>query len=174
MLFGSWAEGKPRSGGQWVVALPEDKPAPLFTLLAIVHGKVDLVPPFIKGDKDDLGMMFDVLVAGDKYDLIKLLGSWAAGWLENVRCPGRNTIDAMIQRMHVAWQLGSQQRLSSILKELVFTFPQSQLNGLVEHSECCTTAGFPHVFCDLLKGRLPPHCAKKRIKSRLEADWLLN
>jgi hypothetical protein len=39
MLFGSWAEGKPRSGGQWVVALPEDKPAPLFTLLAIVHGK---------------------------------------------------------------------------------------------------------------------------------------
>ncbi|KAK4125835.1 hypothetical protein N657DRAFT_280442 [Parathielavia appendiculata] len=152
MLFGSWIEAKP-SAGPWIVSLPDDKPAPLTIMLAIAHGRFDLVPHMKEGStrRQDLELMVDVLTVADKYDLTRLLGPWAPWWINIVRYPHRNSSREIAQGMYVAWQLGSLDRLSSIIKAVVFTISKVELDCLIEYSEHCTSEGFPPALCRLIR-----------------------
>ncbi|KAK4099212.1 hypothetical protein N658DRAFT_517483 [Parathielavia hyrcaniae] len=124
MLFGVWKEAKP-TAGPWVVDLPEDKPEPVHGLLAIIHSKFHLVHSSYRIPR--LSQLHDILVVTDKYDMISVIQPWARTWVQQVRIPvdsvfGTPQSDGhdCILRIHVAWELGIDDLLSTDISELIF------------------------------------------------------
>lgn len=78
MLFGSFAESKPKDDGEWAVSLPEDTTAAMKPLLELMHGNFSSFQP---GHAHN-SRLYHLLVAADKYDCIHLLRPFAAHWVE--------------------------------------------------------------------------------------------
>ncbi|KAL2177800.1 uncharacterized protein P884DRAFT_243128 [Thermothelomyces heterothallicus CBS 202.75] len=120
MLFGPWKEAKPTEGN-WCVDLPDDNPWPTGILLAIIHSKFDLVQQVKSLDE-----VHEILLLADKYDMTAFLQPWASCWIYlRLRpppgSPSRVTGRELMLRIHVAWELGDEGRLSSVITNLVFS-----------------------------------------------------
>ncbi|KXH62511.1 hypothetical protein CNYM01_01722 [Colletotrichum nymphaeae SA-01] len=76
MLFDGFSESKPE-GDTWIVKLPEDRPAPFFILLNIIHGCFSAVP-----QKLELDELYQLLVVTNKYDMLSVIFQWAPIWFE--------------------------------------------------------------------------------------------
>ena len=163
MLFGPWIEAKP-STGEWVVALPEDKPSPLSVLLGIIHGKFQFLIPSWRIASHDFAFVSDVLVVADKYDLFDCLRPWAADWLFPVESDSKLTGHEVLQRMDVVWELGSQDKLSYILKTLIFVSTEADIEELLDLSAECHLHGLPSVLGDFL-GMCNPNPAGPKLRS---------
>lgn len=76
MLRGSFAEQQPTNGEDWVVKLPEDKPTVIATLCDLCHGQATqtLRSPSFRS-------LYDIVVAADKYDMIRCLRLVTRRWL---------------------------------------------------------------------------------------------
>ena len=100
MLYGNFAESKPKEG-EWVVKLPEDDPDAMAFVLNILHGHFDKIPETLTQDK-----LYRVTVVTNKYDLTASLRPWASMWLQNLE--DRTVINMLScsQRIWIAWELG--------------------------------------------------------------------
>ena len=116
MLFGGWSETKPTSG-PWNVSLPEDSSEAMRVVLAIIHGRFELLPP----DSDwSLRGVYDIICMLNKYDIVKIIRPWvktymelANGDLTNYAPPlfsvPRSTASARReQSLYTAWELGNE------------------------------------------------------------------
>lgn len=103
MLYGNFVESKPSNKEQeWVVALPEDDPTSLATVLYIIHNKFSLVP-----DKMTREELYHITILTDKYDMTEVLRPWARAWIEPFdpvsRAVGQKGDE---QLLWIAWELG--------------------------------------------------------------------
>jgi len=116
MLFGPWTESKQSTseGKEWVVSLPEDSPATLRVVLAILHGRFELVP-----EKVDVPMFSDILVLTDKYDLRGTIPPWSRQWVGAVDWTGLEIGVELVQAAHIAWELGLEEKLALLVKKLI-------------------------------------------------------
>ncbi|OBR09166.1 Nuclear pore protein-like protein [Colletotrichum higginsianum IMI 349063] len=118
MLFGSFAESRPRDGGQddWVVQLPDDEPAPMQLMLDIIHGHFAKVP-----DTMDLDTLHALVVLLDKYDAISVTRPWVQAWLHSAKtgkeraASGRDSS----KLLSVAWALGDSRLFSKMQSRLI-------------------------------------------------------
>ncbi|KAI8266382.1 hypothetical protein K4K58_009976 [Colletotrichum sp. SAR11_239] len=64
MFFGGFAESVSSArDGTWTVALPEDRAAPVFLILAIIHGTQQPIPMALGRDE-----LFDLLIVTEKFE----------------------------------------------------------------------------------------------------------
>jgi hypothetical protein len=154
MLLGPWAEAKP-SAGQWVVAVPEEKPLLFAVLMAIVHGRLDLIPSDVLDDDYNFPVISDVLIIADKYDVTHLLAPLAPTWMAHAHpCYGGDYLE-LLQRMHIAWELGCAKRLDRIIKDVAFWHSEKWVQELLEYAKQCPQLAFPSVLPDII-GKPPP------------------
>ncbi|TQN67645.1 hypothetical protein CSHISOI_07845, partial [Colletotrichum shisoi] len=118
MLFGSFAESRPRDGGQddWVVRLPDDEPEPMQLMLNIIHGHFAKVPGTM-----DLDTLHALVVLLDKYDAISVTRPWVQAWLQSAKA-GKDS-DATgrdgSKLLSVAWALGDLRLFSAMQSRLI-------------------------------------------------------
>ncbi|KAK4149875.1 hypothetical protein C8A00DRAFT_46600 [Chaetomidium leptoderma] len=93
-----------------------DKPWPIRMLLAIVHGKFDHVRSTLTLDE-----LRDILVVTDKYDLLPVIRPWPNTWMLAVHSQPRNGRERIL-KLHVAWELGCEEVVSSELDPFVFNY----------------------------------------------------
>lgn len=103
MLYGNFIESRPSNKEQeWVVALPEDDPVPLATVLYIVHNQFSKVPDSVTREE-----LFNITVLTDKYDMTEVLRPWAKSWIKPLasgsRPLGQKGDEALLW---IAWELG--------------------------------------------------------------------
>lgn len=118
MLFGSFAESRPRDGGQddWVVQLPDDEPAPMQLMLNIIHGHFAQVPGTM-----DLNTLHALVVLLDKYDAISVIRPWVQVWLHSAKAGKDSTATARdsSKLLSVAWALGDPRLYSTMQSRLI-------------------------------------------------------
>lgn len=128
MLFGGhWAESKPAKG-EWIVKLPEDNPSAIGALLAIAHGRFELVPHPMEIDT-----LYEIIVVCDKYAMMHLLRPWIKNWMKYLHPiaywrPGQDL--STVQFMHAAIELGCEMELAEVSVGLVLRANEDQLNNL--------------------------------------------
>ncbi|KAK1535856.1 hypothetical protein CPAR01_09398 [Colletotrichum paranaense] len=112
MLFSGFSESKPE-GDTWIVKLPEDRPAPFFILLNIIHGCFSAVP-----QKLELDELYQLLVVTNKYDMLSVIFQWAPIWFE----PHKN-LDAISEGnerlLWIAWELGEERTFEVKCRDFV-------------------------------------------------------
>ncbi|KAK8112319.1 uncharacterized protein PG998_008776 [Apiospora kogelbergensis] len=74
MLYGGFAESKPKDG-DWIVELPDDDVPAIEFFLSAIHARFDKIPAF--DSLPDLSWLYMVSVVADKYDTIRFLRPWA-------------------------------------------------------------------------------------------------
>lgn len=129
MLYGNFVESKPSSKEhEWVVALPEDDPASLATVLYAIHNKFSKVP-----DSVTQGELFNITVLTDKYDMTEVLRPWAKAWAEPLasssRPLGQKGDEALLW---IAWELGHIDLFRRTLGNLQETCTLDQQNKVVD------------------------------------------
>lgn len=167
MLFGGFAESKPSTGDAWVVRLPEDDINAMAILFDIIHGRAHKVPkllpkslaelagPSAHCDFDDAvetDVLYLVVVAADKYDIIHLLRPWAKYWLERIK--GKKRWDRKrwenswcAELLWAAWMLGDRGLLFSQLNKVVLSAKVTDVRTSVPQasshsSEVCVVDSF--------------------------------
>ncbi|KAK0667814.1 hypothetical protein QBC41DRAFT_227572 [Cercophora samala] len=123
MLFGPWSTSKPSDPcAKWVVDLPEDDNDAMGVILAILHGSFDKIPLCPTGSfqrQFDVDLVYDIVVAVDKYDLFHVTQPFLAKWIAYVSTHGE--IDTWTQRwlLETAWIVGDEVVFASEIKQLV-------------------------------------------------------
>ena len=135
MLYGGWAESKKtticrgssnmdqQEDDQWTVELPEDDPKALAVVMNIIHGHFDKVPA-ATGDEMTIELLYDVLVACNKYDLTKIVRPWIKGWMEIAkRTPDTTETPSdrssfTIYSTYIAWEVGDEDLFKARFIEL--------------------------------------------------------
>ncbi|KAK7963988.1 hypothetical protein PG996_008324 [Apiospora saccharicola] len=110
MLFGGFAESKPKEG-DWIVSLPDDSPEAMSTLLGIIHAKFEGVP--LLNHLITSHDLFNLTVLTDKYDLTHILRPWARTWLDCVWDSGMCGFKHHLELLWITWELGDQERFTS-------------------------------------------------------------
>ena len=87
MLFGGWAESKPKASvssteknEQWVVIFPEVDPEPMEVVMNIIHGRFHRVSQSVRS----ITQIYQVLELMDLYDMTHLVHPWTKMWSEIV------------------------------------------------------------------------------------------
>jgi hypothetical protein len=114
LLSGGFAESRPTEG-EWLVALPDDDPEALLTLLNIIHGGFGLVP-----DKPRLEELYRILCVANKYDMTEAVRPWAGNWAKLAEEAQRDKTGgnpAMLT--FIAWELGHQELYAKIIQRFV-------------------------------------------------------
>lgn len=129
MLYGNFAESKPSDKGQeWAVALPEDDPTALATILDIVHGRFRKVPSAVTPDH-----LFMITVLTDKYDMTEVLRPWVNGWIGpyalTSRLPGQKGDEKLLW---IAWELGHIELFKKTLGYLQETCTLDEDNKVID------------------------------------------
>lgn len=115
MLFSPFIESKPTEGN-WVVALPDDKPKPFSVVLNIIHGNFSAVPM-----KPSLQLLYDILQTTHKYDMTESARPWASDWpklVEGKRGPKRSAKNVPIL-VFIAWEPGAKSIFEDLLGEIM-------------------------------------------------------
>lgn len=146
MLSGRWRERKPAPaddggrGDDWVVRLPDDPPVAVAVVLALVHGRLDLVPTWpsrtMYRAHETLSV---VLSAADKYDVLQLFWPFVGEWLPHARPPyyigGEDDFVGTLHRLNVAWQLGVTELVEDTVRGFVLEMPEKKMDGLLDAAE---------------------------------------
>ncbi|KAK8062615.1 hypothetical protein PG997_014712 [Apiospora hydei] len=105
MLFGGFAESKPpKEGVDWTVALPDDSPEAMLTVLGMVHARFDLIPRFEYGPP--LQKVYDITIMTDKYDMTHIVRPWALAWLNTASGGMKNDFQSHLELLWVSWGTG--------------------------------------------------------------------
>ena len=157
MLFGPWLERKPANGAEWVVALPDDQPMATAVLLAIAHGRIDLVPLW-SGEHThhaSFEAISSILSAADKYDLIPLFWPFVHDWLLHTRPPHYTCIEddplGPLYGMNIAWQLGDKRVVAGTIQRFIFELPEDRLEALLAAAEDGPRIGMSLSIQDLFR-----------------------
>ncbi|KAJ0313196.1 hypothetical protein COL5a_004048 [Colletotrichum fioriniae] len=112
MLFGGFSESKP-DGDIWIVKLPEDRTAPFFILLNIIHGRFRAVPQKLKLDE-----LYQLLVVTNKSEMLSVIFQWAPIWFE----PHKNldeVLEGNERLLWIAWELGEERTFELKCRDFV-------------------------------------------------------
>ena len=119
-------------------------------MLAIIHGRLDLVPNSALEFYNYYGHVSDILVVADKYNVTHFLSPWAPTWLAHAKDPWGAEYLQVMQRLHIAWELGSAEKVAAIIKYVIFDYSEENLEGLLAYAEQCPSLGFSSVLADIL------------------------
>lgn len=129
MLYGNFVESKPSNKGQeWAVAVPEDDPGALATVLFIIHGKFRKVPTTVTRHQ-----LYMITVLTDKYDMTEVLRPWAHAWVApftSITRPLGQKGDEHL--LWIAWELGHIALFRSTLAVLQETCTLDQHGKLLD------------------------------------------
>ncbi|KAK3988462.1 hypothetical protein QBC44DRAFT_371119 [Cladorrhinum sp. PSN332] len=116
MLFGLWKESIRPEMGPWTVDLPEDHPAALEVLFAIIHGRFNDVPT--RGLSDTFFLFARIMSTADKYFMTHVTGPWVTRWKNCASSRSRGMLylpeeELLISKRmtYVAWEIGDEQML---------------------------------------------------------------
>ena len=126
MLFGGFQESKPAEG-DWVVALPDDKPDVLTTLLNVVHANFrETYRPL------DVAGIYEHVVLMDKYDIIRFIQPWRDAWMDKVKeVANADEADILCMAAYIALQMGAESQAYSILCAISKFITVDEKNNLV-------------------------------------------
>lgn len=115
MLYGGFAESKPKDG-DWIVELPDDDVPAMEFFLSAIHARFDKVPPFDL--KPDFLWLYEVSVIADKYDIVHLLRPWAKAWIKylNSRVSDASADLSLEHCLWISWILGAETKFRRIIK----------------------------------------------------------
>lgn len=124
MLYGGFSESKPRGGdAEWTVALPEDDPRALATIMYIIHNSFAMVPGRMA--QADL---FKLTVLTDKYDMTEVLRPWAHIWIAPL--VKRQSTEHVDQLLWISWVLGHKTLFIEMVKQVQDGCDLNPLNQL--------------------------------------------
>lgn len=172
MLYGGFAESKPSSppvpGREWFVRLPGDDCAAMQQLLHLLHGNHDrftLEPTFDSlyyyldsdaGNKyaipqthshhENIQLVYDFLVAADKYDCEQYVHLWTPRWHLEVCGVTSYPLKAMLMLAWIFYQLGDRKRYEWMLKCLAFDHESPRVM-----TEPLPIALPPNLICECFK-----------------------
>lgn len=148
MLYGRWAESKP-THGEWIVQLPNDKAAPFTVLLAISHGRFNLMPDIMTRD-----LLVDIFSTCDFHDTTHILCPWAQAWTQ-LAVPSVSstvsvvdsadqlpisddslglTVPEVSQVLYIAWAMRCVAELNKLLWGLMLGESAEVLKDLISHN----------------------------------------
>lgn len=137
MLSGRWREGKPADGGEWVVSFDEDQPLPMAILLAIIHGRPDLVPTWNADTRGAREAISGILSTADKYDVVHLLRPFVSFFIPHTEI-GSNLIRAdnrgTMHTLNIAWHLGAVKLVKTFLRRILFVASKDELDELLAYA----------------------------------------
>ncbi|KAK0706013.1 hypothetical protein B0T26DRAFT_861902, partial [Lasiosphaeria miniovina] len=116
MLFGLWAEAKPKEG-QWVVSLPDDPSTALEVILDIIHARFQCLPNTFT---PSLTQIYQILILVDKYDVVHVIRPCVKEWTKTLESVTKIPASDRAARIHVAWELGNHWRYPKDLIAAVF------------------------------------------------------
>lgn len=114
MLFGGWAESKPKDGSEWIVTLPEDKPTGLEAVFASSHSRYELLPERPMNGT----LLLDILTVCDKYQMIDVIFPWLGCWMRDVDDNRKCYCDGA-DMAKIAWLSGDETKLRSEVGRLI-------------------------------------------------------
>ncbi|MBE3048682.1 hypothetical protein IMZ48_40525 [Candidatus Bathyarchaeota archaeon] len=110
MLFGGFQESKPAEG-DWVVALPDDEPRILTTLLNVVHANFSETYRQL-----DVAGIYEHVVLMDKYDILRFMQPWRDDWMAKVKVAANaDEAGLLCMAAYIALQMGAESQAYSIL-----------------------------------------------------------
>ncbi|KAF4911299.1 hypothetical protein CGCF415_v004722 [Colletotrichum fructicola] len=116
MFFGGFAESiSSARDGTWTIALPEDRAAPLFLILAIIHGTHQPIPMGLGRDE-----LFDLLIVTEKYDMTHVLRPWASQWVQNLPLDNYENTTGQYRDVWIAWELGCEASFCKMLNDILW------------------------------------------------------
>lgn len=116
MFFGGFAESiSSARDGTWTVALPEDRAAPVFLILAIIHGTHQPIPMDLGRDE-----LFDLLIVTEKYDMTHVLRPWASEWVQNLPLDHSENTTGQYRDVWIAWELGCEASFCKMLNDILW------------------------------------------------------
>ncbi|KAF4956725.1 hypothetical protein FSARC_11493 [Fusarium sarcochroum] len=125
MLFGRFMESKRSEGEDWVVRLPEDKPAALSLFLRISHGQFDHVPRALSIDD-----LYDLTVLSNYYDGTRMLEPWIARWMPSVEDNAKMSKTSMAKGLWIAWEFGRKESYARIARRMLMESDGSEIPDL--------------------------------------------
>ncbi|KAI0135902.1 hypothetical protein F4814DRAFT_444706 [Daldinia grandis] len=117
MLYGDFSEGRSnqaKDADDWIVNLPEDKPAAVAVLLSIVHARFDQIPKTLSVDE-----LYDLTVLTHYYDATRTLGPWSNKWMAAVEKLERESAELMPKILWISWELGWKNTFSASARRMV-------------------------------------------------------
>ncbi|OTB09884.1 hypothetical protein K445DRAFT_17198 [Daldinia sp. EC12] len=117
MLYGGFSEGRSNQGKDaedWIVDLPEDKPAAMAVLLSITHGRFEQVPKALSVDE-----LYDVTVLTNFYDATSTLGPWSNKWKAAIEKVERESNELMPKILWISWELGWKNTFTVLSRRMV-------------------------------------------------------
>jgi hypothetical protein len=114
MLYGSFAESNSQHQTDWIIDLPEVKPAPFALLAFICHGLFDRVPKTISTDE-----LFDLITLTHYYDCTPVLAPWTERWLASIREPASIRELEMYKVLFISQELGDKRTFEITARRLV-------------------------------------------------------
>lgn len=146
MLSGPWQERKPEPAAdgtpvEWVVALPDDHPVGIAVVLAVIHGRLDLVPTWPNRIRREHEAMSAILSAADKYDVVQLFWPFISEWLPHAQQPyytggeGDDNHAETLHRLNIAWQLGATELVENTVRRFILELSEARLEGLLAAAE---------------------------------------
>ncbi|KAI5863289.1 hypothetical protein GGS23DRAFT_597044 [Durotheca rogersii] len=117
MLYGGFAEARSNQANDaenWIVDLPEDKPAPMEVLMIITHGHFDQVPKSLS-----IRELYDLTVLTHYYDATHMLGPWAKTWMATIEKQERESVELRLQMLWISWELGWKQSFAAICRRML-------------------------------------------------------
>lgn len=118
MLTAGFAESKPGDGSEWRVQLPEDNPNGMRTILQILHGRFEHVPP---KRPMSLRHLYDITIITEKYFLDRILKPWITAWGNHFESPIPDPDDWDLELfLWVYWVLGYKEGYFKTLLSMAF------------------------------------------------------
>jgi hypothetical protein len=153
LLYGGFAESKPScasTASDWVVALPDDNPKAVETILNIIHSRFGALP--LVTNVINLDDLYQLTVLTDKYDLTTLLRPWASTWMKSVnekhnewRRNGTSAVNSELDCLTwVAWELGDASLFRSASRELALSCTVDATGNLQKNTGTEIVPAFNH------------------------------
>ncbi|KAI0849039.1 hypothetical protein F5Y00DRAFT_72462 [Daldinia vernicosa] len=117
MLYGDFSEGRSnqaKDADDWIVNLPEDKPAAMAVLLSIAHGHFEQIPKMLSVDE-----LYDLTVLSHFYDATRTLGPWSNKWMAAVEKLERESKELMPKILWISWELGWKNTFTALSRRMV-------------------------------------------------------
>ncbi|KAI1660622.1 hypothetical protein F4813DRAFT_299466 [Daldinia decipiens] len=117
MLYGSFSEGwsnQAKDAEDWIVNLPEDKPAAMAVLLSVTHAHFEQIPKTPSVDE-----LYDLTVLSHFYDVTRTLGPWSNKWMATVEKLERESRELMPKVLWISWEMGWKNNFSALSRRMV-------------------------------------------------------
>lgn len=128
MLYGYFAESKKAttSRDDWIVDLPDDKPAAMEIFLNVAHSNFRKVPRVLSVDD-----LYDVTALTNYYDATMILSPWVDRWISSIDDIAQDANLLMPKLLWISWELGRKDTLITTSRRMLMESEGPRF------AECC-------------------------------------